>query len=240
MSSATCGERKRDSSVRLPLHGVEQPRVRDRDGRLVREGFDKLDLPLGERPRKVPADADDTDQLVIQEDRDAEQRSVADDGLRPERVIGVGEDVGDLYRLTGQRRASHDGRPVTQVRMFLRIVVALSHVGDLRSDQEDVALGEVELTVLAVAQAGRRLDDRVEHGLEALRTRDRAEDLIQRLTLLAQVLVLPDELFDVERLVASHPLDSSATVGASRGARTPMDRSGSGRAAISEVRIEGR
>ena len=68
-----------------------------------------------------------------------------------------------------------------------------------------------------MTQAGGRLDDRVEHGLEAFRTRDRAEDLVERLTLLAQVLVLPNELLDVERLAASHPADSSPTAGASRG-----------------------
>jgi hypothetical protein len=54
------------------------------------------------------------------------------------------------------------------MRMFLGVVVALGEIGDLRNDEEDIALGEVELAVLAVTQAGRRLDDRVEHGLEAL------------------------------------------------------------------------
>jgi hypothetical protein len=66
-------------------------------------------------------------------------------------------------------------------------------------------------------ETGRRLDDRVEHGLDAFRTRDRAEDFIQCLTLLAQVRVLPDELFDVERLAATHPADSRPTARASPG-----------------------
>ena len=116
--------------------------------------------------------------------------------------------------------------------MFLGVVVALGEIGDLRNDEEDIALGEVELAVLAVTQAGRRLDDRVEHGLEALRTRDRAEDLIQCLTLLAQVRVLPDELFDVEWFASSHPADSSPTAGASWG-RTPVRRSSGSSATMS-------
>ena len=115
----------------LSLHGVEQARVRDRDGCLVRERLDELDLLVGERPRDVPADADDPDELVIEDHRDTEQRSVADDRLRTERVVGVSEDVGDLHRLTGQRRPSDDGRPVTPMRMLLGEVIALGKVGDL-------------------------------------------------------------------------------------------------------------
>jgi hypothetical protein len=92
------------------------------------------------------------------------------------------------------------------MRMFFGEVIALGEDGDLRYDHEDVALRQVELAVTPVTQTGRRLDDGIKHGLEPLRTRHRAEDLINRLTLLAQVLVLPDELFDVERLAALHPL----------------------------------
>jgi hypothetical protein len=62
-----------------------------------------------------------------------------------------------------------------------------------------------------MTQAPGRRDDRIEHGLESFRTRDRAKDLIHRVPLLAQVLVLPNELLDVERLAASHPADSSPT-----------------------------
>ena len=178
----------------LPLHGVEQPRVGDRDGRLVGERRDELDLPVDERPRDAPADADDADECVVQEDRNAEQRPIPDDPLRAERVVGVGQDVGDLHRLPGQRRPSDDGRPVTPMRMFDRVVVALGGIEDLRDDHEDVALCEVQLGVVPVAQAPGRRDDRIEHGLEPLRARHRTEDLPHRPLLLAQVLVLPNEL----------------------------------------------
>ena len=95
------------------------------------------------------------------------------------------------------------------MRMFHGVVVALGVVEDLRDDHEDVALRQVELGVLAMTQASGRRDDRVEHGLEPFGARDRAEDLAHRPLLLAQVLVLPDELLDVERLAASHPADST-------------------------------
>ena len=124
----------------MTLHGVEQPRVRDGDGRLVGEGLDELHLLLGERPRDVPTDADDPDEFVVEEDRNAEQRSIADHPLCAERVVGVGQDIGDLHRLPGQSRPPHDGRPVTPVPMFDGVVVALGVVEDLRDDHEDVAL----------------------------------------------------------------------------------------------------
>jgi len=82
-------------------------------------------------------------------------------------------------------------------------------VEDLGDDHEDVALRQVELTVLPMTQASGRRDDRIENGLEAFLTRNRAEDLVHRPPLLAQVLVLPDELLEVERLGASHPADST-------------------------------
>src|SRR6185503_1409841 len=159
----------------------------------------------------VPPDADDTDELVVEEDRNTEQRSIADHPLCPERVVGVGQDIGDLHRLPGQCRPSYDGRPVTQMRMFDGVVVALGVVEDLRDDHEDVALREIELAVLPLTQASCRRDDRVEHGLEPFGARHRAEDLVHRLPLLAQVRVLSKELLDVERLAPSHPADSSPT-----------------------------
>ena len=100
------------------------------------------------------------------------------------------------------------------MRMFDRVVVALWGIEDLRDDHQDVALSEVELGVVTVAQAPGRRDDRIEHGLEPLRARHRSEDLPYRPLLLAQVLVLPNELLELERLAASHPADSRASAGA--------------------------
>ena len=94
--------------------------------------------------------------------------------------------------------------------MFRGVVVTLGEGSHLRDDQEDVALRQVELAVVPVTQAGRRLDDCIEHGLEPLRTRDRAKNLIHRLPLLTQAPVLPNEFLDVERFVPSHPADSTS------------------------------
>ena len=83
MSSATCGREEARQLGPLALDGVEQPRVRDRDGRLVGERRDELDLPVGEQPRGAPADADDADERVVQEDRNTEQRPIADERCAP-------------------------------------------------------------------------------------------------------------------------------------------------------------
>src|SRR5215475_5229766 len=81
----------------LSLDRLEQPRVRDRDRRLVSESLDELDLVIGEGTRSLTTDHDCTDQLLVQEDWNAKQRAVAHDLLRAVRVVGIGKYVGDLH-----------------------------------------------------------------------------------------------------------------------------------------------
>jgi len=61
----------------LALDGVDQPCVGNRDRRLVGEGPHQLDLVIREQPRIVAADRDRPDQLVIQSNRNPEQRTIA-------------------------------------------------------------------------------------------------------------------------------------------------------------------
>ena len=209
MSAATSGETKRDSSVRCRSTASISRAFAIAIAAWSANVVTSSTCSSVNGSRDVPADRDDADQLVVQNDRNAEQRAIADDGLSSERVLRIGQDVGDLHRLAGERHPADDGRPVTLVRMFLRVGVPLGRVGELREDHEEIAVRQVELAVLAVAEVLRGRDDLVEHGLQALRTRDRPQDLADRPPLLAQVLVVPNELLDVECLVLAHPPDST-------------------------------
>jgi hypothetical protein len=62
----------------------------------------------------------------------------------------------------------------------------------LREDHEEIAFRHVKLSVLALTEPPRRLNDLIEDGLQSLRTRDRAENLGDGPSLLAQVLVIPN------------------------------------------------
>src|SRR5207245_9812441 len=78
------GDLRRDEARQfraLPLDGVDQTGVRDRDRGLVGERLHELDLLVREGSWHVTADRDNSDQLVVQNDRNAEQRAKADDGL---------------------------------------------------------------------------------------------------------------------------------------------------------------
>jgi len=71
------GDLRRDEAGQLrplPLDGVDQACIRDRDRRLVGERLDELDELVRERPRDIAADRDRSDQLVLQNDRNVARR----------------------------------------------------------------------------------------------------------------------------------------------------------------------
>jgi hypothetical protein len=59
----------------LPLDRVHQARVGDRDRGLVGECLDQRYVLVGERLRLTARDHDDADEVVLDHDRDADQRS---------------------------------------------------------------------------------------------------------------------------------------------------------------------
>ena len=83
----------------LCLDRGDQPRVGDRDRRLVGEGLHELDEIVGERPRYVASDGDGADQLALPRDRHSEERAEPNDLLPLVRVVRVLEHVGDLFGL---------------------------------------------------------------------------------------------------------------------------------------------
>jgi hypothetical protein len=111
-------------------------------------------------------DRDDPDQLLVQHDWNAEQSPISDDALSLVRVVGVGQNVGDLLHLTGQSDSTDNGRPVARVRMFRGVVVGLVEVGALRKDAKLIAFRQIELRVLAATEPFRGLDDLVQYRLQ--------------------------------------------------------------------------
>lgn len=63
--------------------------------------------------------------------------------------------------------------------------------------------------MLAMAEPRGGPHDLIEHGLQPFGACDRAKHLADRLPLFAQVLVVPNELLDVARLVTLHAPDST-------------------------------
>jgi len=174
--------------VQLPLDGLEQPRVRDRDRRLIGKGLHQLDIVIGKRARVAASDRDHADQPILQLDRHAEQRAVADDLLRAERVLRIVQHVGDLLYERRQPHAADDGCPVARVRALARVFVCRIEGRVLRDDQKRVALRQVQLRMLAATQSLSPLGDLVQDRLEALAPNDGAQHASDRAFALARVL----------------------------------------------------
>jgi hypothetical protein len=105
--AATCGETKRESSVRWRSTAWSG---------LVGEGLNKRDVVVGERLRLTAHDDDHADQVVLDHDRDPEHRSEeARSGIG---VIRVCEDVRNLDGLSLEGRPARRRRPVDGMGML--------------------------------------------------------------------------------------------------------------------------
>jgi len=114
----------------LLLDRFEEARVRDRDRGLVGERLGEGDVLGAERPLLVAVEDDDADQVVLDDDRNPEQRPV-----RPwpaVRVLRIGLDVRDMDGLPRDGCAAGHCRPVEPVRMLSVVLGAcgLAVVGD--------------------------------------------------------------------------------------------------------------
>ena len=91
------GDRAQDAGdgsllFELPLDGVDQPGVRNRDRSLIGERLDQLDVLVAVGARFVPDDVDHSDQLILDEDGNAEHRSIdVGDPLPPRSTRGPRE-----------------------------------------------------------------------------------------------------------------------------------------------------
>jgi hypothetical protein len=122
------------------LEGVDQPRVRDGDRRLVGEGLDELDLLVGKRLRRPADDPHRADEVVFEENRNTKADS---EGARPRvGVLGVSVDVRDVDDLPCHRSAADHGRPVEQVRMLL-VVIPVVGTAAVREGRKLVAFEQM-------------------------------------------------------------------------------------------------
>ena len=72
------------------LQFVDQPRILDRDHRLVGEGADQLDLPLGERLDAQSGQRDHADRLAVAQQRCSHRRADSVDLGLLEPIVRIG------------------------------------------------------------------------------------------------------------------------------------------------------
>jgi hypothetical protein len=97
------------------LRLVEQPRVLDRDHRLVGEGLQQADLLTGEPARDAAGDGDSTDRFAVPNHGHGQQAAVPAFAHFPAELGGVrriGLEVGDPGWLSAQHRLAD--RPFTR------------------------------------------------------------------------------------------------------------------------------
>ena len=98
---------------RLALLG-QQPRILDRDHRLIGEGADKFDLPVGKRLDPLAREQDDADRLAFAQQRHAERCPLLAQSDRDVRIAWNGGHVVNMHGAAfehGSRRQLSD-RPV--------------------------------------------------------------------------------------------------------------------------------
>ena len=198
-SSATCGDTKRESSVRCRSTALLEAGIRDGDRRLVGKVWTSwiCSSVYG------PGSSRTISSTPINSSSKRTERQVPL-GSRPWagiRVLGVQLHIGHVHDLPRDGRATRPRRTVERVRMAL-VVLQLVDTADAGHGEKDVAVREVQHGVSAGAGPHCRRRHLVEHGLQLCRTNDCAKHAADRVLLLAQSLVAPGELLDFESLGA--------------------------------------
>ena len=129
---------------------------------------------VGEGLRFVAGEHDRSDELVLDHDRDADQRAVVLGGTAV-RVLGVGSDVGNVDGSTLDGRTAGGRRAVHGVRMF-RVVLAAAEPRVVRHDVQKSVVKEVERAVFGLAEPLAGADHLVENRLQSRGARDGAQD----------------------------------------------------------------
>jgi hypothetical protein len=95
------------------LQFAEQPRVLDRDDRLVGKGAHQFDLPLSERLDAQAAHRDHADHRSLTQQRHPKHGAYSGCHVLGHRVVRVGGDVRDMHNAASECRSHGYGGPAT-------------------------------------------------------------------------------------------------------------------------------
>ena len=142
----------------------EEPRVLDRDHRLVGEGLEQRDLSRAEGPHIGPVDRDGADRPAVAKQGDAERGPglLTADGRGDLRILGLdfGEKVGQVDGPCLEDGPARHGLGRDRPRLADFEGALDAAAGD---EAHCLPLDAEELGVLRLAQPGRVLDDGLEH-----------------------------------------------------------------------------
>src|SRR5207248_6482858 len=131
----------------LALDRLEQPGVRSGDRRLVGKGLDEVDLLGGVRDWLGPNEVEDSDELPLDEQRGAEQRTDPSLVGRGPLVFGVLENVRDVDDLVGEYDSPVHALSIARrgMRMVTFVLVQLRWASVTDRETQHVALEQVHL-----------------------------------------------------------------------------------------------
>ena len=151
---------------RLALLG-QQPRVLDRDHRLIGEGADEFDLPVGERLDPLAREHDDPDRLALAQQRHAKRGPLL---AEPDRVVRIARNGGHVVNMHGAalRDGSRSRRFAVPVqRQWLRALsrrprIPVESRNSPRVEPECRHLAAVDHGLIGIAKPRGGLDHRVQ------------------------------------------------------------------------------
>jgi hypothetical protein len=165
----------------LPLDGLEEPNVLDRDDDVVGERLDQPDLCVDEGPHLVSRDRNRSDRNPLAQHRDAERGPEACDLLEVrQRVLLILEYVVDVHDPLFEQRPADDGSTFRRVDPRADQALVLGTHRCERCDPVLVrfAFATRDVAGIGIAEADRAVDHRLEDGIEVeLAARDGLNDV---------------------------------------------------------------
>ena len=161
---------------RLPLFG-DQPRVLNRDHRLIGEGADEFDLPVGKRFHPKASEDDHASHLALAQQRHAEQGADPTQRNRlGHSVFRIGSQIGDMDDMAFKRGPPGHRRAVGGKRLALNERVERRCIGKGCHHSVSIALAGCHPGSLRIAQPCGGFEQCRQHRLQIER---RAADDLQ-------------------------------------------------------------
>lgn len=172
--------RQRLGQISRPaLQLFEEPYILDCDHGLVGKRGDEVDLLFRERLHALTSDYDRADRLILAQEGNAERRTLTSHGdRRAQPIFGIGSDVEDLHRTAFEHGTTCNRAPVGTNRVSLQKLDVFLGKPYRCSGLIFIAFAAHDECHLRFAQPCRRMDQRVEHGLQV---EGRAADHLQHI-----------------------------------------------------------